>query len=88
MITLKHVHVFLKAGVTIEHNDTAETLLFNMLDFIIALATFDRWASRYVRLRYFILSRYWGLIDYLNGWYGDLMVMRQALQYGPVWGTG
>lgn len=72
MIALRHVHIFLKAGLTIEHDAAAETLLFNVLDFIIALATFDLWAGRYVRLRY-------RLRRLSSAWRDDLALAMEAL---------
>lgn len=74
----RHVHLFIKFGVTVEHNSTATTALFDVLDFIIALAAFDRWAGRYIRLRYGLSRRYRALSDYRRGWASDLDLMTQA----------
>jgi hypothetical protein len=78
MILLRHVHLFIKFGVTIEHNDTATTALFDVLDFIIALTTFDRWAGRYIRLRYGLSRCYRALITYRRCWAADFDLMTLA----------
>lgn len=88
MVYLRNVHIFLKAGITIEHDDTAETVLFSLLSFIIDLVTFDLWTGRYIRLRYRLHCLRFDLGEYVGEWRNDLRVMWQAWAGQPAWALG
>lgn len=88
MIALRHVHLFIKFGVTIEHNDTAETVLFNALDFLLTLATFTLWVNRYIWLRYTVGRCLFWVQQYLGEWGNDLRLMWQVTAGETGWAMG
>lgn len=88
MTPLRHVHLFLKAGVTIERNDTAETMLFSVLDFFFTLATLTLWVNRFIRLRWAVDRCRSRVARYLDGWLDDLGMIWRVLVGETGWAVG
>ena len=79
MTTFRHVHFFIKAGVSVEYNEVAQTRIFSLVSLVISLATFLVWAARLLRWRS-VGQRYWYTWgDYVAGWRDDLRLMDRVI---------